>query len=126
MDLLNYLDAIIHTGPWNLRIGEEIISDGNDDELPSGILVGRILKQCQGLTELRCRYMYIYSVLSREKYDIGTLTAIKHYIGTGNSKLMRQPACPITFQSDETSSDLQRTRRVQTIKPPDRLDLKGN
>ena len=67
-----------------------------------------------------------YSVLSREKYDSGTLTAIKHYIGTGNSKLMRQPACPITFQSDETSSDLQRTRRVQTIKPPDRLDLKGN
>ena len=64
----------------------------------------RILPQCQGLTELCCRYMY-EGVLPKEKYDIGTLNAIKHLIGTGNSKLLRHPArrTPITFQLEETS-----------------------
>ena len=56
--------------------------------------------QCQSLTELLCRYD---DVLSREEYDLGTFTAIKHQIDTGNAKPIWQPArrTPITFQSEE-------------------------
>ena len=59
-----------------------------------------IFMQCQTLTELLCRYE---DVFSREEYELGTFTAIKHQIDTGNAKPIRQPArgTPITFQSEE-------------------------
>ena len=59
-------------------------------DIPSHLvdLIGKSSKgmtstQCQSLTELLCRYE---DVFSREKYDLGTFTAIKHQIDTGNAK----------------------------------------
>lgn len=39
--------------------------------------------QRQALTKLLCEYV---DVFSREEYDLGTFTAIKHSIDTGNAK----------------------------------------
>lgn len=49
-----------------------------------------------------CEYIY-KDVISREEYDLGTFTAIKHSINTGNAKPIRQPArrTPLSFQAEE-------------------------
>ena len=76
-------------------------------DIPSNLVdtIGKSSKdmtsmQCQSPTELLCRYE---NVFSREEYDLGTFTAIKHQIDTGNAKPIRQPARrnPITFQSED-------------------------
>ena len=81
-------------------------SVNSSTDMPSHLvdLIGNFSKgmkmQCQSLTELLCRYE---DVFSREEYDLGTFTAIKHQIDTGNTKQIRQSArrTPIAFQLEE-------------------------
>lgn len=56
--------------------------------------------QRQALTKLLCEYE---DVFSREEYDLGTFTAIKHSIDTGNAKPIRQPSrrTSLSFQAEE-------------------------
>lgn len=56
--------------------------------------------QRENLTELLCKYE---NVFSREEYDLGTFTAIKHSIDTGNVKRIRQSArrTPLRFHAEE-------------------------
>lgn len=69
------------------------------------------------LTKLLCEYMY-EDVFSREEYDLGTFTAIKHSIDTGNAKPIRQPArrTPLSFQAEEAKY-LQKQLDVGVVVP---------
>lgn len=83
-------------------------SSGNIRECVPSHLIDLVEKSSKGMTQLQrqaltkllCEYD---DVFSREEYDLGTFTAIKHSIDTGNAKPIRQPArrTPLSFQAEE-------------------------
>lgn len=83
-------------------------SSGNIRECVPSHLIDLVEKSSKGMTQLQrkaltkllCEYE---DVFSREEYDLGTFTAIKHSIDTGNAKPIRQPArrTPLSFQAEE-------------------------
>lgn len=81
-----------------IAAGENLFdSSGNTGECVPNHLIDLVEKSSKGMTQLQrqaltkllCEYE---DVFSREEYDLGTFTAIKHTIDTGNAKPIRQPA----------------------------------